>query len=172
MRRRTFLAVTGAGMLTGCNALGGKKFTNAEDPFSGVQTVTGLEEDESGNSATANLPQGTYASFSFELQEPSEMALEGQAVKGGPIDIYVMTINQFNNYQRNEQIVGRNSYEVGAESTGSIEVTQQFQPGEYLIVFDNTHVGDASPSGEASIDFKFTLTGTGRSQGNTTSTPS
>lgn len=171
MRRRTFLAVTGAGMLTGCNALGGNKFTNAEEPFSGVQTVTGLEDDDTGKSATAVLPKGSYASFAFTLQEPSEMALEGQAVKGGPVDIYVMTINQFNNYQRNKKIVGRSGYEVGAESTGSIDVTQQFQPGEYLIVFDNTYVGDASPSGEASIDFKFTLTGSGQ-QGNTTSTPS
>lgn len=162
----------GAGTLTGCNALGGNKFKNAEDAFGKVENATGLSKGDTGKSAQVTLGKGNYTSFSFTLREQSEMTMKGQAVKGGPVDVYVMTVDQFNNYQRNKKLVGRSSYEAGAEGVNSIDITQQFEPGDYLIVFDNTYVGATSPSGEAQIEFNFVLSGTGQSQNNSTSTPS
>ncbi|WP_136716604.1 hypothetical protein [Halorientalis salina] len=166
MRRRTFLAVMGAGALTGCNALGGNNFNRKEDAFSNVQNATGLGPGEVGQSARVTLAAGEYANFPFTIREESEMNITGQVTKNGPIDVYIMTADQFNQYQRQPNLVPSESE---AESIKTIDLTQQFQSGEYLFVFDNTNLGDAEPSGEVEIEFEFVLTGTGEG-GNTTTT--
>jgi len=172
MRRRTFLAVMGAGTLTGCNALGGNKFDGREqgDAFSNIQNASGLEDGEAGKSARVTLASGEYSNFSFTLQEESVMTITGQVMTNGPIDLYVMTIDQFNQYQREPNLIDA---EAEAENVDSIDLTQQLQSGEYLFVFDNTYLGQAEPSGEVEIEFEFVLTGVNSGQNTTTtSTPS
>jgi hypothetical protein len=156
----------GAGALTGCNALGGNNFDEKGDAFSNVQNATGLGPGEAGKSARVTLASGEYADFAFTIREESEMNMTGQVTKNGPIDLYIMTADQFNKYQRQPNLVPSESK---AENVETIDLTQQFQSGEFLFVFDNTKLGEAEPSGEVEIEFEFVLTGTGEG-GNTTTT--
>ncbi|MFB6179180.1 MAG: hypothetical protein ABEI77_05590 [Halorientalis sp.] len=170
MRRRSYLAVMGAGLLTGCNALGGKKFAKAEQPFSNVQNASGLDKGDVGKSAHVELKKGRYANFSFTAQEQSKMDITGQVMENGPIDIYVMTIDQFNQYQRKPNLIPS---KMEAEQVKSIDISSTIQPNDYLLVFDNTMLGGAKPSGKAVVEFEFVLSGTGSNgNGNTTTTQS
>lgn len=167
MRRRTFLAVMGAGTLTGCNALGGKKFDKRApgEAFSNVKTASGLGKGDAGKSARATLGKGEYANFGFKLKERSEMKITGQVMKNGPIDLYIMTVNQFNQFQRKPNLIPS---EAAAEGIESIDFKKPFGSGDYLLVFDNTYLGQTSPSGEIEVEFEFVLTGMGNDQNNTT----
>lgn len=167
MRRRTFLAVMGAGTLTGCNALGGNEFEHAKqgDAFSNVKNATGLGKGEVGKSAHISLPEGEYVELGFSAKEESEMAMTGQVVKNGPIDLYVMTVDQFNKFKTQPNLI---SAEMEAENTGSIDLTKTLPAGDYLLVFDNTHLGGTEPSGKAEVEFEFVLTGTGSEETTTT----
>ncbi|MFD1587834.1 hypothetical protein ACFR9U_12650 [Halorientalis brevis] len=161
MRRRTFLAVMGAGTLTGCNALGGNSTFESKKPgdaFSNVGTPSGLGKGDTGTSARVTLGKGQYTNLGFELGERSKMVVTGQVTKNAPIDMYVMTASQFNDFKRKPNLVPS---ETAAEGVTSIDVTNRFSSGNYFLVFDNTPLGQTEPSGEAVADFEFVLTGTG-----------
>jgi hypothetical protein len=156
MRRRRFLATLGAGALAGCGALGGSEIERAEDPFTQVESATA---DDRGivRSGLVVLGENEYASVGFQGGAgggsfPIEMT--GQVMQGGGIDVYIMTLDQFNQYKRQPNLI---TSEVEITGTQSPSVNRQLQPGEYFLVFDNTTMGSAEPSGEARIQFSFTV---------------
>ena len=170
MRRRTFLAVMGAGTLTGCNALGGNsnfEEKNSGDAFTNVQTPSGLGKGDTGTSARATLGKGQFTNLGFQLGEKSKMVVTGQVTKNAPIDLYIMTVNQYQEFKRKPNLIPS---EAAAEGVTSIDISRRFSSGDYFLVFDNTSLGQTEPSGEATVDFEFVLSGTGQNKNTNTTT--
>jgi hypothetical protein len=168
MRRRSFLATLGAGALAGCGALGGSDIERAEDPFTQVQSATA----ESGGIVRTGLVvlgENEYAAVGFQGGAgggsfPIEMS--GQVMQGSGIDLYIMTLDQFNQYKRQPNLI---TSEAEITNTQSPSIDRQLQPGEYFLVFDNTTMGPTKPSGEARVQFSFTV---GSASGTSTATGS
>ncbi|WP_136716603.1 hypothetical protein [Halorientalis salina] len=183
MQRRALLAAVATGISGGCiergrsgdRASGGdespdagetpertntrtpsQRFRRAEqaDAFSNRRNATGLADGAVGKSARVEIDTGQYTNFPFALDEPSRMTVTGQVIRNGPIDCYVMTVDQFNDYQREPETVGAESTFSAVES---LDFTTRFPEGDYLFVFDNTYLGEAGPSGEAELEFEFVL---------------
>jgi len=160
MRRRTYLAVMGAGLLTGCGGLGGNKFQQADSSsaISNVKNATGLDEGETGKSARGELKKGEYTSFGFQIKKESQMDFTLQVVSGGKIDVYVMTIDEFNEFQQEPNII---SAKREFSNVKTIDTQEVIKPDGYNIVFDNTYQGDAKPSDDVVLQFEFKLTDVG-----------
>ncbi|MFB6163595.1 MAG: hypothetical protein ABEJ31_00375 [Haloarculaceae archaeon] len=162
MRRRTFLATVGAGALAGCSALGGKHFAMADDPFSDVterQTDTSVVKH-----GLAVIPEGEYATAGINSRKGDTLTVRGQVVKHGPIDLYVMTPDQFGKYKRQPNLV---TAEFEARSTSAPDLTADLGKADYQLVMDNTYLGQATPSGEARFQFELEISGESRgTQGN------
>jgi hypothetical protein len=161
MRRRAVLATLGTGVFAGCssiNALGGTTFEKApaDEAVSNPKELHVGDEDKSGSSAMLTLEKGQYFPRGFAWPTQFRLQIEGQVVENGPIDLYVLTTNQLNDFQKQPQIVNATMKEEGVES---IEVNKKIDPGQYHLVFDNTNVGSASPSGVAEIQFKAEIIG-------------
>jgi len=153
MRRRTFLATVGAGTLAGCSALGGPKFERATDAFTNVQQSE--EGETTVTTGLAVIPDGQYATFSFALAGDGEVALSGQVTQNPPMDFYIMGPDQFTEFQREPNLI---SAAAESEQTSTPDISIALAAGEYVGVFDNTYIGEAGPSGEARMDFRFALT--------------
>jgi hypothetical protein len=174
MRRRAVLATLGTGVFAGCssiNALGGPSFEKApaDEAVSNPKELHVGDENKSGTSARLTLQKEQYFPSGFAWPNRFRLRIEGQVVKNGPIDIYLLTNNQLIDYQKQPQIVNAAMKE---ESVESIDVDKKFDPGQYQLVFDNTNVGDTSPSGTAEVQFKAEILGQGQGQGTPTPTPS
>jgi hypothetical protein len=167
MRRRTFLAVTGAGALAGCGAFGGETFEKSGGAFSNVETKTDLPEGVEYRSGQINLNDGEFTSIDFQGPVENHVTVEGQVVQNGPIDVYIMTTGQFTEFEREPQLV---SAQRKYESVKTIDIDETVDEGGHHIVFDNTYIGGAEPSGKATIQFTFEVSGpTGTdSEGNST----
>lgn len=170
MRRRAVLATLGTGVFAGCssiNALGGPTFEKApaNEAISNPKELHVGDENKSGSSAMLTLQKGQYFPRGFAWPTQFQLRMEGQVVDNGPIDIYVLTTNQLNDFQKQPQIV---SAKMKEERVESIDVQKTFDPGQYHLVFDNSKVGSATPSGTAEVQFKAELLG----QGTPTPTPS
>jgi len=177
MRRRALLAIAASGVLGGCIERGGSRdeqvggdasdagnWTTTETPFrrfetvgqddafSNVQNATGLDDGETGKSARVALAEGGYTHVPFAVEEPSEMHLTGHVMTNGPIDCYVMTVDQFNQYQREPDEIDA---EAEFERVDAIDLARKLQSDDYLFVFDNTYLGEAEPSGE--VEFEVVL---------------
>lgn len=183
MRRRALLTTVAVTVLGGCiegsrsgnreagdgDSMGtdeARTQTNTETPrqrfekarqseaFSDIQTATGLDNGEVGKRARVHLDAGEYTNFSFKVAERSRLHIQGQVADGGPIDLYVMTVAQFNEYQRESAAVAA---ETSIEARRTIDFTHRLQPDDYLLVFDNTSLGPATPDGTVQIEFEFVL---------------
>jgi hypothetical protein len=161
MRRRAVLATLGTGVFAGCssiNALGGQKFEKAPrgEAVSNVKELNLNDETAGGQSARVTLEKGQYLAAGFAWETPFTMEITGQVVENGPIDLYVMTTGQLNKFQREPNLINA-AHE--APRVESLDVNTDMQSGQYHIVFDNTHLGDAEPSGTAEIDFSAEFIG-------------
>ena len=159
MRRRAVLATLGTGVFAGCssiNALGGKKFEKAprEEAVSNAKELNINDENAGGQSGRITLEKGQYLVAGFAWETPFRMEITGQVVRNGPIDLYVMTIGQFNRFQREPNIINATHESTRVES---LDVNTDMEQGRYNVVFDNTYLGEAEPSGtveiESSIEF-------------------
>ncbi|MFD1587836.1 hypothetical protein ACFR9U_12660 [Halorientalis brevis] len=124
------------------------------DVISDVGTPAGLEANETGTSARVRLEPGEYTRLGFQVIENTELDVTGQVTKGAPIDLYVMTGVQYNEYRREPNVVPAAA---AIESVTSIDLTRGFSDGNYVLVFDNTYQGETSPSGPAEATFDFVL---------------
>jgi len=156
MRRRYFLATLGAGTLAGCGVLGGgSDFERAEDPFTDVNSEE--RGDATVQSGLAILEQGQFAAAGFQGGTRSDtftLEVTGQVMQGGPVDVYIMTLPQFNEFKRRPNIVPS---EIELSNTNAPDLSREMPTGEYFLVFDNTPLGRATPSGEARIEFSITV---------------
>lgn len=156
MRRRSFLATLGAGALAGCGALGGSDIERASDPFTQVESATG-DNGEVVRSGLVILGENEFAGVGFQgggSGDTFPIEMTGQVMTGGRIDVYVMTLNQFNEYKAQPNII---TSEAEVENTQSPTINQRFETADYFLVFDNTTMGSAQPSGEARIQFNISV---------------
>lgn len=170
MRRRAVLATLGTGVFAGCssiNALGGSTFEKApvKDAIANPKDLHQNDENKAGSSARLTLEKGQYFARGFAWPSDVEMRLTGQVMKNGPIDLYVMDGTQLNDFQKQPQII---SAVMKEENIKGMDVSKNLGSGQYHLVFDNSRLGKASPSGTAEIQFKFELIG----QATPTPTPS
>lgn len=165
MRRRSFLATVGAGALGGCSALGSEGIQVADDPFTDVS-----RRNRSGarlNTGLAILPEGEYARARVTGKRGDRLRVTGQVMRNGPIDLYLMTLGQLNEYQREPALIDA---ERKAPATSSPELSATFDRREYFLVIDNTHLGSAEPSGTAEFQYNIRIEGD-ESAGNGSSSP-
>jgi hypothetical protein len=161
MRRRAVLATLGTGVFAGCssiNALGGPTFEKApvKDAVANPKDLHQGDENKAGSSARLTLEKGQYFARGFAWPSEVDMRITGQIMKNGPIDLYVMTTSQLNDFQKQPQLINAMMKEEGIKS---MDVQKTLDSGQYHLVFDNSQLGEASPSGTAEIQFKFELLG-------------
>jgi len=161
MRRRAVLATLGTGVFAGCssiNALGGSQFEKAprSEAVSNVKELNINDDNAGGQSARITLESGQYLAAGFAWGTPFRMEITGQVVQNGPIDLYVMTTGELNKFQREPNLVNA-THE--APRVESLDVNTNMGAGEYHMVFDNTYLGDAEPSGAAEIEFSAEFVG-------------
>lgn len=158
MQRRSFLAVVGAGVLTGCGGLTGQRFTEAEDPFGDIQPEN--SDGVTTVSSAATVDAGAYAVLDFTVSAASRLVLTGEVTSGGPIDVYLMTLQQLNEYKRESELIGRGATTASSPSAESFELSAPLNAPQYNIVFDNTHVGETQPEGPIELEFEARIEAT------------
>ena len=161
MRRRAVLATLGTGVFAGCSsisALGGQKFEKAPrgEAVSNIKELNLNDDNSGGQSAMVTLEKGEYLAAGFAWGTPFRMEITGQVVQNGPIDLYVMTTGQLNEFQREPNLIGATHEATRVES---LDVSTDMEPGKYHMVFDNTYLGEAEPSGTVEIDFSAEIIG-------------
>lgn len=115
-------------------------FSPASNPFSGAYA-------RSGGLA---LDRGTYKSFSLSVDRQFTLRYAFEVREGGPLDAYLMGTDAFGRYA-NER--SRFPFYSGASRPDATRgsVTKTLPAGEHVLVFDNTHLGTASPDGPARL---------------------
>jgi hypothetical protein len=168
MRRRAVLATLGTGVFAGCssiNALGGPSFEKAPaDAVTNPKELHRGDENKSGSSAKITLEKEQYFASGFAWPDPFRFRVTGQVMENGPVDIYLMSNDRYNNYQKQPQLINA---VVEAEGLDSIDIEENIDPGQYQLVIDNTNLGGVEPSGTAVVQFRAEVLG----QGTPTPTP-
>lgn len=171
MRRRAVLATLGTGVFAGCSsisALGGTNFEKVprDEAVSNAKELHIGDENKKGSSAKVTLEKGQYLASGFAWPGPFTVKVTGQVMKNGPIDLYIMTTQEFNSFQKEPNLINATLEETNIES---LDVNKKLENGQYNLVFDNTHLGEAKPSGTAEIQFQAEFIG--RATPTPTSTP-
>jgi hypothetical protein len=96
--------------------------------------------------ADIELAAGEYRTVEFELQEQREVEFGISGIENAKVDILFMSPEQFEAYREGSKFEPRYSSGLGV-SGGWAEET--VPAGEYVVVFDNTERGAATPSGNA-----------------------
>jgi len=163
MRRRAVLATLGTGVFAGCSsisALGGTNFEKVprNEAVSNAKELHVGDENKKGSSARVTLKKGQYLASGFAWPSRFRVKVTGQVIENGPIDLYIMTTGQLNSFQKQPNLINA-TYE--GTNVESLDVDKRLEQGQYHLVFDNTHLGQAEPSGTAVIEFKAEFLGQG-----------
>lgn len=154
-RRRLLAAVSGVvgGSLAGCVGRGPGPRT-AEDPWLRRTELN----DGRGLEGAVKLRRGEYAAYPFGVADDAgrmNVELAARSRLSLPFDILTYGEEDFARYES-----GDAAEEDALRSFSGFGVEQfHFQnvlaPGRYVLVFDNTRVGDARPLDDVTISFTF-----------------
>jgi hypothetical protein len=102
---------------------------------------------------SVTIPSGRYAVRNASPNLSAEYEIDFEAVENGPIDVFVMDDGEYDRYRDRDDSFQVRLQEVDANS-GTLRGT--LSSGEYRIIFDNTGVFGADPSGEAVVNLTMT----------------
>ena len=152
---RRVMLIGGGGLLVGGGSLVASILTKPEHQVYGEGWDV---ERQQTNSAvqlegSVTIPSGRYAVRSANPSLSAEYEIDFEAVENGPIDVFVMDDGEYDRYRDRDDSFQLSLQEVNSNS-GTLRGT--LSPGEYRIVFDNTGVFGADPSGETVVDLTIT----------------
>jgi len=116
-----------------------------------VERTEGTRSVEIDGSVT--IPEGRYAVRQFRPQVAAELTVSFEVTRGDAIDMFVVDDGEYDRYRdrdRDFQLYGR------AQNTVADSVSVELGAGEYRVIFDNTAVYGARPSGEVVADVTIT----------------
>jgi len=159
MDRREFVTAIGIGSLagvTGCvQNVVGTGMEQAEDPFQGLETSqAGSAQTLSGD---AVLPQGTYATRSYQPESRVQFSVDYETQSGNVVDVLTMRREEFQNYTQGNEAVFLAA--VSQMNAASGDLSGVLGAGDYVLVFDNTTWGNGTPEGEETVSFSVTIGG-------------
>ncbi|MFW5896259.1 MAG: zinc-ribbon domain-containing protein [archaeon] len=118
-----------------------------------VERSTGL--DSMTLEGTVTIPPGQYAARIFEPETTVEYTTEFEVTDGKAIDVLFLDDGEYDRYRDRDDDVQIRGKRMNARA-GDFEVT--VGSGEFHLVFDNSAVYGASPSGEATVSLTITAT--------------
>lgn len=102
---------------------------------------------------SVTIPEGRYAVRQFRPQVAAELTVSFEVTRGDAIDMFVVDDGEYDRYRdrdRDLQLYGR------AQNAVADSVSVELGAGEYRVIFDNTAVYGARPSGEVVADVTIT----------------
>lgn len=132
-------------------ALGGPGFQQADE------TAWNLDTNSAGTQAdgTVTLQEGEYGVYTFQSGVSFQLAVEFESPSGQPVDVFVMDDDEFDRFRDRESV---SFYpEVSGQATTGYSAQATMTAGNYVLIIDNTGIGEASPDGEVTVRVSFSM---------------
>jgi hypothetical protein len=122
----------------------------APDPWTNIdESSTDTSNTISGE---ATLEEGQYALRQAQFQRPYTVEVSVAVQEGSSIDVFGMSADEFDRYRdRQTPVYYDGFYET---DVSEITITGDLSAGEHRVVFDNSEVFGADPSGAVTFDFE------------------
>lgn len=91
-----------------------------------------------------SLPRGEYRAVEFEVQSDQSVSFGFSGDEDAKLDILFLPREEFAAYQRGDDFEYR--YTSGLDVSGGYAEDENVSAGQYVVVFDNTDRGEATPS--------------------------
>jgi len=138
--RRSFLGTAvGVGVLgiAGCSS-GEEDAQNPENGGDGSQ-----EQSFEIIDSTRQVDEDQYLAQSFTLNDTANIEVQMTVRKGPAIDVLTMSADEFDHFENRERF--RYFPELSIEDGTGGSASGTLDPGEYVLVIDNTNAGEAQP---------------------------
>jgi hypothetical protein len=157
MSRRKQLALVGGGIV-GVGVLGGAAITILGGGKPKHRIISGdawsIESEQPRFRATLRLPKGRYAGRTYTVNLQAPLNIEAEITENGPIDVLTMPDDEYDRYRDRERDT-QYLTELSELQTEFTDLSGELGDGDYTVVFDNTGVFGANPSGEAIVDVEM-----------------
>jgi hypothetical protein len=150
-RRRQFLATTGLCLLAGCSSGGSP---NTPRPGPGERNT--YDEPVFAKRGEFLLPDGEHQAFSFGDDSRMELSYWMRVVDGVAIDAIVFAQSDYETYSEGGSIT-YNPNETVFETAGT-EREGFLDPGDHVLVFDNTDASTESVGSDVTVEYGIEVT--------------
>lgn len=91
-----------------------------------------------------SLPRGEYRAVEFEVQSDQSVSFGFSGDEDAKLDIFFLPREEFAAYERGDDFEYR--YTSGLDVSGGYAEDERVPAGQYVVVYDNTDRGEATPS--------------------------
>jgi len=121
--------------IAGCSSGSSSSGDGGGDSGSTVETIV----DD-----TDTIEEDQYLSYSFELNRSADVDIRATVRDGPRVDIFVTSPEEFSHFEEGERF--RYNSELSQMDTAGYDASLEDMPeGEYVLVVDNTEMGEAAP---------------------------